>query len=291
MTVKEETDQLTHEKVKLKHIWESILSYLNNDLGLIWTEEVKQRFEELKTILGNIKSILEKDTEKYSAKLKAIDDIKSKLKKIEPTDRWVDGVTNDIRKLFETEKTISRRGFLWKAFKAAVAGAVTFPTLSSRARAAEPGKLRVDFFILSMKNSFYSKEGYALALDYLRKEIGIDAHFHFCKKEKDLPTNLDNRKRLVIHEMEEKRYLREAPRSLFESAAVGLIKRKKVLLKYRPNTEVNKIKEDLENIHKAKNDPEFKDNIKELRLLNREEKYYLAELKTVIQNSAKQWYK
>ncbi|MBW2977924.1 twin-arginine translocation signal domain-containing protein [Candidatus Woesearchaeota archaeon] len=128
MPEKEKTGSLTQEEEKLKLIWKSILKKLREDLGFIWTEDVKQRFKELKTELDQIEFILERLEEhaakkEYSDALKDIADMKSKLKKIKPTSRWVKEMTDEIKKLiFETAKGTSRRRFLKTAGAAAGGG-------------------------------------------------------------------------------------------------------------------------------------------------------------------------
>jgi len=142
MDVKE-ADILTYEEARLKLIWKSILSYLKRDLGFIWTEKVKQKFNELGTELDKIKFILERLEQIHSSKsssneLKDISRIKSKLRKIKSNPRWLKEMNKDLEELFAgiERKTIGRRGFLRMLGRAA-AGAIAASSIPSRAAAAE----------------------------------------------------------------------------------------------------------------------------------------------------------
>ncbi|MBW2977923.1 hypothetical protein KY331_03700 [Candidatus Woesearchaeota archaeon] len=214
MPVKEKTSNLTQEKARLRRIWADILVYLK-DLGNIWTDKVKQRFEELKTVLENIKFILEKNPEKYSSKLKAISNIEENLSKVEATRPWLRDMNKNIRTILETTPTMSRRGFLARAFAAGVGLALG---RSSKARAAgrnliitvyavRPHRAKnIDYCRRNWHKplSKYTDGAYNLVKEFYREKLGINLNFVYCKSESEVPKNLDRKNNAIFIEKQYK---------------------------------------------------------------------------------------
>jgi len=217
MPVKKETDRIAKEEARLKDMWGNILAYLRKDLGLVWTEEAKQRFEELKTELYQIKLILDKDKEKYSAKLEAISDIESRLSKIKSTIRWLNDINDNIKIILDkkTPKTISRRGFLARAFAAGVAAALGLSSKAEAARrnfkvtvyAVRPHRVTdIDYCRRNYDKvlSKYTDGAYNLVKEFYREKLGVELNFLYCKSESEVPKDLDRRNNAIFIEKQYK---------------------------------------------------------------------------------------
>lgn len=160
--------RLSEEEYKLKSCWEDLISRLKTsegkiDLGLIWTDEVKENFERIKEearkieriefILKKIYAHYRKDEDKYSKEIYDIKLLLKNLHKIEAKPEWLRQVHGELQQVIsdiEEEKSeirsinkkSSRRKFLRSGGKAAVVAlaALNVPFLLSTANAAESKK-------------------------------------------------------------------------------------------------------------------------------------------------------